>query len=249
MCDDNSDLSICETLEERIDVGIAIIEPSADIKLTGAGSFLSSLSNIPSDLLDFYTDFGFHVRRGFQTLQRNLQSNGFISDIASYLPKNKIDTKSVADDPQSPYSINYSGEYNKKDQGYSYVINHDTNKNQSQTGIFKFSPFSPPSQSSMNFTWPNHYHHGNPAVQNDDNKYNIKDTWDYGNIVLYSAEQESDKHLYSMNYERMKQKLKQKEELEKKNQLIVKLFQQQNLHQTKNKNKFYANYVNRNKYD
>ena len=110
MCDDNSDLSICETLEERIDVGIAIIEPSAgmflnkfqfwkeiyhsflivhltwkfvletllDIKLTGAGSFLSSLSNIPSDLLDFYTDFGFHVRRGFQTLQRNLQSNGFI---------------------------------------------------------------------------------------------------------------------------------------------------------------------------
>lgn len=52
---------------------------------------------------------------------------------------------------------------------------------------------------------------GNPAVQNDDNKYNIKDSWDYGNIVLYSAEQESDKHLYSMNYERMKQKLKQKE--------------------------------------
>ena len=52
---------------------------------------------------------------------------------------------------------------------------------------------------------------GNPAVQNDDNKYNIKDTWDYGNIVLYSAEQESDKYLYSMNYERMKQKLKQKE--------------------------------------
>ena len=55
-----------------------VLETLLDIKLTGAGSFLSSLSNIPSDLLDFYTDFGFHVRRGFQTLQRNLQSNGFI---------------------------------------------------------------------------------------------------------------------------------------------------------------------------
>ena len=33
MCDDNSDLSICETLEERIDVGIAIIEPSAGMFL------------------------------------------------------------------------------------------------------------------------------------------------------------------------------------------------------------------------
>ena len=33
MCNDNSDLSICETLEERIDVGIAIIEPSAGMFL------------------------------------------------------------------------------------------------------------------------------------------------------------------------------------------------------------------------
>ena len=31
MCDDNSDLSICQTLEERIDVGIAILEPSAGV--------------------------------------------------------------------------------------------------------------------------------------------------------------------------------------------------------------------------
>ena len=51
---------------------------------------------------------------------------------------------------------------------------------------------------------------GNPELPNDD-KYNIKDSWDYGNIILYSAERDSDKHLYSMNYERMKQKLKEKQ--------------------------------------
>lgn len=48
----------------------------ADIRLTDTRNFLSYLSNIPGDLYDFYSDFGFHVRRGFQTLQRNLRLQG-----------------------------------------------------------------------------------------------------------------------------------------------------------------------------
>ena len=68
------------------------------------------------------------------------------SGIASYLPRNKNDDTVDSDDPTSPYSINYSGEYNNN-QGYSYVIH---NKDGNHTGYVSY-----PSQPSFkpNFTW------------------------------------------------------------------------------------------------
>ena len=94
-------MTVCDEMEaeQRIDVGIALLEPSAGyiMSLLGCGldlsvrlldirfsaptggpvSFLTSLSDIPGDLIDFYTDFGFHVRRGWQTLQRNVGAENF----------------------------------------------------------------------------------------------------------------------------------------------------------------------------
>jgi len=146
-------MAVCDLIEaeERIDVGIALLEPSADIKLsapTGPGNFLASLADIPGDLVDFYTDFGFHVRRGWQTLQRNVGAENFFSGIASYLPRSKIDDEEDPDDdPNSPYSINYSGEFNKN-QGYSYIIQ---NKNGNHTGYVSFPDLS---QSKLNVTQP-----------------------------------------------------------------------------------------------
>ena len=59
------------------------------------------------------------------------------STVASYLPKNKNDdSKSLLDDPTSPYSINYSGEYNKN-QGYAYTIK---DKNGSHSVKFTSDP-------------------------------------------------------------------------------------------------------------
>ena len=95
MCLQDDSLSICERLEERTNLGIAILQPSigqyllhqscsclrkaknvSDVSYTtDPSNFLTYLSNIPGDLVDFYTSFGFHVRRGFRTLQRNLQTN------------------------------------------------------------------------------------------------------------------------------------------------------------------------------
>ena len=94
-------MAVCDEMEaeQRIDVGIALLEPSAgyimnflvrsldlsfrliDIRFSaptgGPVSFLTSLSDIPGDLVDFYTDFGFRVRRGWQTLQRNVGAENF----------------------------------------------------------------------------------------------------------------------------------------------------------------------------
>ena len=94
-------MAVCDEMEaeQRIDVGIALLEPSAgyimnllvrrldlslrliDIRFSaptgGPAGFLTSLSDIPGDLIDFYTDFGFHVRRGWQTLQRNVGAENF----------------------------------------------------------------------------------------------------------------------------------------------------------------------------
>ena len=133
MCLKDDTLSVCEKLQERTNIGIALLNPSVDVNYAAPDNFLTYLTNIPGDLLDFYTSFGFHVRRGFQTLQKNLNSNPIVSNIASYLPKNKND---VTDDPTSPYSINYSGEYNKN-HDYSYTIR---NKNGSHSVKFTSNP-------------------------------------------------------------------------------------------------------------
>ena len=74
------------------------------------------------------------------------------SGIASYLPRSKVDDKEDPDDPNSPYSINYSGEFNKN-QGYSYIIQ---NKNGNQTGYVSFPDLSQP---KLNFTRPNGLSH------------------------------------------------------------------------------------------
>lgn len=211
-------MAVCDEMEaeQRIDVGIALLEPSADIRFSaptgGPVSFLTSLSDIPGDLVDFYTDFGFHVRRGWQTLQRNVGAENFFSGIASYLPRNKIDDKddkADPDDPKSPYSINYSGEFNKN-QGYSYVIQ---NKNGNQTGYVSFPDVS---QSQLN-TRPNDFVHNQTGIQYDKNK----DSMNYGNIVLYSAEHQT--YEQNMNYQRMKDRLKEKQEQEKQ-KLFYNLF-------------------------
>ena len=73
------------------------------------------------------------------------------SDIQSYLPKSKISGSKDTDDPTSPYSINYSGEYNKNNQGYSYVI---SNKNGNHSGYLKFSSLPKP-QHALKISWPN----------------------------------------------------------------------------------------------
>ena len=143
------------------------------------------------------------------------------SGIASYLPRNKIDDKddkADPDDPKSPYSINYSGEFNKN-QGYSYVIQ---NKNGNQTGYVSFPDVS---QSQLN-TRPNgsshlfcfeqihdilmicfllDFVHNQTGIQYDKNK----DSMNYGNIVLYSAEHQT--YEQNMNYQRMKDRLKEKQ--------------------------------------
>ena len=74
------------------------------------------------------------------------------SGIASYLPRSKVDDKEDPDDPNSPYSINYSGEFNKN-QGYSYIIQ---NKNGNQTGYVSFPDLSQP---KLNLTRPNGLSH------------------------------------------------------------------------------------------
>lgn len=197
-----------------MDVGIALLEPSADIRFSTpaeAENFLTYLTNIPGDLVDFYSDFGFHVRRGWKTLQRNIGAENFFSGIASYLPRNKNDDTVDSDDPTSPYSINYSGEYNNN-QGYSYVIH---NQDGNHTGYVSY-----PSQPSFkpNFTWSKETVHKQPGVKYDKNK----DSWNYGNIVLYSAEQQ--KYDANINYQRMRERLKEKQEDNKKN-MLLKLFQ------------------------
>ena len=73
----------------------------------------------------------------------------YFSDIQSYLPKSKI--SGTKDDPTSPYSINYSGEYNKNDKGYSYVI---TNENGTHSGYLKFTANPQPPQ-PLKISWPN----------------------------------------------------------------------------------------------
>ena len=66
------------------------------------------------------------------------------SGIASYLPRSKIDDKEKPDDDSnSPYSVNYSGEFNKN-QGYSYIIQ---NKNGNHSGYVSFPDLS---QSKLN---------------------------------------------------------------------------------------------------
>lgn len=78
MCLADSSHSVCEKLEERTNIGIALLNPSVDVNYAAPENFLTYLTNIPGDLIDFYSSFGFHVRRGFQTLQRNLQSNPLV---------------------------------------------------------------------------------------------------------------------------------------------------------------------------
>ena len=78
MCLTDNTLSVCEKLEERTNIGIALLNPSVDVNYAAPDNFLTYLTNIPGDLIDFYSSFGFHVRRGFQTLQRNLQSNPLV---------------------------------------------------------------------------------------------------------------------------------------------------------------------------
>ena len=85
----------------------------------------------------------------------------YFSDLSNILPKSKADgisfVKNVNDDPSSPYSINYSGEYqdkNKNLHGYSYSI---SNKNGTQSGYLKFTtPTSPPHQTYQTniIAWP-----------------------------------------------------------------------------------------------
>jgi len=231
----DGELSICDQIAERVDIGFAIIEPSADISLSSASNFLSSLGNIPGDLYDFYTNFGFHVRRGFQTLQRNLRLNGILSDLSNILPKSKADgisfVKNVNDDPSSPYSINYSGEYqdkNKNLHGYSYSI---SNKNGTQSGYLKFTtPTSPPHQTYQTniIAWPK----GKVSNHDNNNDMKIKDNFgsiDYdGNIILYSGEQDdpSQNHKYDNSYNSNYKNKYDNKKLKEYNELIVKLLQQ-----------------------
>ena len=54
------------------------------------------------------------MQRGWRTLSERVRSGGntFFSDLAGILPSKKSDTE-AEDDPNSPYSINYSGEYQR----------------------------------------------------------------------------------------------------------------------------------------
>ena len=73
-----------------------------------------------------------------------------LSEIAGILPTKKSDEaeSEKEDDPSSPYSVNYSGEYNKnKVPGYSLVL---ADKNGKQTGYLHFT--SP--GSSTKLSWP-----------------------------------------------------------------------------------------------
>ena len=198
MCLSDDSLSVCQNIEERIDIGVAVLEPSAGkisrylIDIIYLTSYISNWllyvlcncrykvdghSELPllfvqhswwpvrlllrfwfprpkrvpdpakkSPLAGIVQVCGVEVEGWFSGCDDYVSEWTNSSDISSLLPRNKKDEE--ADDPSSPYSVNYSGELHTHSQGYSYAIKDE---NGDKTGYLTFS--SPP-QSKYNFSVP-----------------------------------------------------------------------------------------------
>ena len=130
---------------------------------------LWTLYSIPQDLIGFYENFARGVRRGFNDIVSKVSQGGtrLYKDISSIVPakvpsykpgQKKVSTdkdttnerkdtkKTNKDDPSSPYSVNYDGEF-KPNSGYSLTLKDEDGK---KTGFYKYS--SP--QHSVSLSWP-----------------------------------------------------------------------------------------------
>ena len=165
---------------DRLDFGVLDLDSAKTSNLASSlnpDEILWTLYSIPTDLIGFYENFARGVRRGFNDIVSKVSSGGsrLYQDISNIVPssgynqkisQDKISsgydsgeiknskTKNTKDDPNSPYSINYSGELQRKpdspsqpNSGYSLKLEDKDGK---KTGHYKYS--SP--QHSVSLSWP-----------------------------------------------------------------------------------------------